>query len=268
MPNSNNLSIEIISAGLQGERTPLLLIHGAYSAAWCWQPNWLPFLAERGHPVFALSLRGHGLSGGHADIAAWRIDDYVADVRRVAEQIQRETGREPLLVGHSMGAFVALQYARAHTCAGLALIAPVPPEGLMGSTLHLFWHQPALLWELNLVQGGLPPKLDNLRALLFSPELPEALLQGYGLRFQHESERAIIDMNLPQFDFSPLRGSPPVLVLGSENDALIPPHLVHSAARFFGVRAQMIGGIGHLMMLDARWALPAGLLADWLERQP
>lgn len=263
-----HLSLEIISAGLDGKRAPLLFVHGAYAAAWCWQTHWLGYFATRGHPSFALSLRGHGLSDGHPDIAAWRIDDYVKDLASAVADMVAQTGQTPILVAHSMGAFVALQYARTARIAGLALLAPVPPEGLIGSTLHLLWFQPALLWELNLVQSGLPPKLDNLRKMLFSENLPEAELQHYGHLFQHESERALIDMSMPQFDYSSPLGSPPTLVIGSADDVLIPPHLVHSTARFFGTHATIVKGLGHVMMLDAGWKIPAELVANWLDTLP
>lgn len=225
----------------------------------------MPYFAELGYPAYAVSLRGHGLSDGHRDIGAWRIEDYVEDVRKAVAKILAETGQHPMLVAHSMGAFVALQYARGTPSAGLALIAPVPPEGLVGSTLHLLWHQPQLLWELNLAQTGLPPRLDNLRALLFSPALAEDSLMEYARLFQHESDRALIDMSMPQFDYSSAKGNPPVFVMGSQHDVLIPPHLVHSTAQFFGERAQMVKDIGHVMMLDAEWRTPAGLLANWLD---
>ena len=46
--------------------TPLLFVHGAYTAAWCWDENFLPWFAEQGYAAYAVSLSGHGASRGRA----------------------------------------------------------------------------------------------------------------------------------------------------------------------------------------------------------
>lgn len=271
LTQATEFELEIIesSPAEKTDRPPLLFIHGAYAGAWCWQPNFLPYFAERGYRGFALSLRGHGGSAGAAELSAWRIADYAGDLARVAAQVEARCGRKPVLVGHSMGGFLAQMHARKHAVAGLALLATVPPEGLIGSALHLLWRHPRLMWELNALQhGGVPPRLDKLRELLFSPQMPERELLEYATRFQHESDRALIDMTLPQLDYRPPLGMPPALVLGSEDDLLMPVHLIYSAARQLEVHAQMLKGPGHLLMLDRDWRLAADALAGWLEELP
>jgi non-heme chloroperoxidase len=49
-------------------RQPLLFIHGAFAGGWMWTETFMPFLAEAGHPCYALSLRGHGGSSGREHI--------------------------------------------------------------------------------------------------------------------------------------------------------------------------------------------------------
>lgn len=266
-----DINIEIIQSKPAdlGVKTPLLLIHGAYAGAWCWQPNFLPFFAAQGYEVFALSLRGHGASGGRAGLSAASIANYVDDVATAVARIEADIGKTPILIGHSMGGFVAMSYARDNRVPAIALLAAVPPEGLMGSALHLIWQHPQLMWELNLLQnGGMPPKLDKLRELLFSPDLDNQRLSEYAARFQHESDRALIDMSMPQFDQRPPLGQPPALVLGSTADKLMPAHLIYSSARCLGVRAQMLNDIGHLFMLDSHWRLAADAVAAWVVTLP
>jgi non-heme chloroperoxidase len=264
-------SIEMIEATPRAlsKRSPLLFIHGAYTAAWCWQPHFLPFFADHGYHGFALSLRGHGGSAGSTCVAGWGVADYVEDVDQAIDKIKAETGRLPVLVGHSMGGFLALQVARHRSVAGLALLATVPPEGLIGSALHLFWQHPRLLWELNVVHhGDKPPRLAKLRELLFSSDLPDADLLTYASRFAPESDRALLDMTLPQFDLRPPLGHPPALVLATRDDVLMPAYLSQSAAHFLGVKADLIEGVGHLMMLDAQWHRAADAVLAWLEELP
>lgn len=88
---------------------PILLLHGLASAARIWDLV-APLLAERGYLVTALDQRGHGESdkpdNGY-DFASIVEDDAVA---------ARSLGIErPIVVGHSWGASVALQYAVTHS---------------------------------------------------------------------------------------------------------------------------------------------------------
>src|SRR5438876_8265167 len=81
---------------------PLLFVHGGYCDAWCWEPYFLPWFAARGYPAYALSLRGHGASGGGDSLFVASIDDYLADVERVRATLPSA----PVLIGHSMGAAI------------------------------------------------------------------------------------------------------------------------------------------------------------------
>ena len=55
---------EVIEKGRSSEAhpTPLLFVHGAAHAAWCWDEYFLDFFADRGYRAVALSLHGHGAS--------------------------------------------------------------------------------------------------------------------------------------------------------------------------------------------------------------
>lgn len=52
MNNSRFGDLEVIAQmpeGVPCHDTPLLFIHGAYTAAWCWEEHFLPYFAARGH---------------------------------------------------------------------------------------------------------------------------------------------------------------------------------------------------------------------------
>ena len=55
--------------------TPLLFVHGAYTAAWCWDENFLPWFAEQGYAAYAVSLSGHGASRGRAYLDSFSISE-------------------------------------------------------------------------------------------------------------------------------------------------------------------------------------------------
>jgi len=108
-------------------RPRVLLVHGITSSSrtW-WQVG--PALAERGYQVLAVDLRGHGGSPRIED--GLGLADLAADV---AETVTQTVGRPvELLVGHSLGALVALELFQAgHGLAErLALEDPPGPSGI------------------------------------------------------------------------------------------------------------------------------------------
>ncbi|MEK7859023.1 MAG: alpha/beta hydrolase [Elusimicrobiota bacterium] len=100
-----------------GTGAPLLLTHGMAANVHWWDTT-APTLLPRLHPV-AMDFSGHGDS-------VWAPDG-VYDAPRFVEDIEtarRKLGWEKMILcGHSMGARVALEYARRHPRRLLGLIA-------------------------------------------------------------------------------------------------------------------------------------------------
>lgn len=95
-------------ASWDGDGPPVLLVHGM-GAHWRWWDEVAPLLAAETRPV-ALDLRGHGDSGWRDD-SAYSVASFVEDL----EEARHALGWERFaLVGHSLGARVALEYAAAH----------------------------------------------------------------------------------------------------------------------------------------------------------
>jgi pimeloyl-ACP methyl ester carboxylesterase len=83
----------------------VVLLHGFGGNCLHWA-GFAPLLTDRCR-VFAMDLRGHGRSGD----GAWRWDALVGDVRRVVEHLGLP---RPVVVGHSLGGFVATMWAEQH----------------------------------------------------------------------------------------------------------------------------------------------------------
>lgn len=243
--------------------TPLLFIHGAYTAAWCWKEHFLPFFAEAGYASHAVSLSGHGASRGRKHLDSLSIIDYAKDVREVVKTLPAP----PALIGHSMGGFVVQKYLERHDSPATVLMASVPPQGLMASAFGLMFSKPSLMTDLNNLMGGSGASMETLREALFAQPIAVDDLARYYKNSQLESHRAIWDMtlfNLPR----PLSvRKSPLLVLGAEFDHLIPVSLVEMTARSYGVKAEIFPGMGHGLMLERDWKKPAQRILDWLMEQ-
>src|SRR5258708_294001 len=126
-------------------RPPLLFVHGGYCDGWCWEPHFLPWFAARGYAAHALSLRGHGGSGGHETMFVAGLDDFAVDVARIASGLPSP----PVLIGHSMGAAIVERLLVAGSVRAAALLAPVPPTGLGLVAHRLAAYQPEDLGNLH-----------------------------------------------------------------------------------------------------------------------
>jgi pimeloyl-ACP methyl ester carboxylesterase len=261
------VGLEILKAlpSAPSAKPPVLFLHGAFSGAWVWAEHVLDFVAERGHAAYALSFRGHGRSEGRGDLARYGLADYADDVRTAISSI----GRPPVLVGHSMGGLVAQRCLGQEQLAGLALMAPVAPEGVMAANAHLILRDSGLWAEI--VQaavvgvGRVAPPSSDLRRMLVADDLPPVVANAYLLRMQEESRRAIAEMQLPGFCLSAAWLGVPTLVVGREGDRLIPLAALKRTAWFHGAALNVLPGSAHALMLEAHWREPATLLAEWLE---
>ena len=105
-------------------RPPILFIHGAFGQAANFEP-WADYFRAAGFHCTALSLPGHGPSDPQI-LARASLGDYLAAVAAAASALPAP----PVIVGHSMGGFLALLHAAGSECAGLVLVAAPAPGRL------------------------------------------------------------------------------------------------------------------------------------------
>lgn len=260
------MALEILHA--QGSGRPrsfdIVLVHGIFVGAWVWEPHFMPYLAEAGYNVHALSLSGHGESDGHERLQTLSLRDYRRDLIETASAI----GRPVVAVGHSMGGAVVQSAVRAGAeFAGVTLMASVPPGGLMLANVAMMWQQPALWRELaKMFSSGLKSAdMDVLREGLFSNRIDEREFAAFAARGGNEGTLIGFELQgLVPFAPAPWK-APPTLVMGGSEDRFVRLDDLRATASWYGTEAMILPGMSHVLMLDPAWKKAADGLLAWLE---
>ncbi len=238
-------------AGPDTGRPPVLFVPGFGHGAWVYAEHWLEHTARRGFPAYAMSLRGHGGSGSAPGTT---LRAYVHDVVQVAAGLPRQA----VLVGHGAGGLVVARALARYPARAGVLVAPV--FGGFRAAVAVTARNPGATLPA-LFGGGLRPG----RGALFSRALPSSVARGYASRLGRASARAQWQLITARRPEDPV-GDPPVLVVGSPDDRLVPRSALVRASARYGGAPLLFPGMGHDLMLDTRWQEPVDAILDWLDK--
>ena len=255
--------LEVIDKGAvsAAHPVPLLFVHGAWHAAWCWDEYFLNFFADKGYRALAPSFRGHGGSSTDKPLRACSVADYVQDISVVADSLPAP----PVVIGHSMGGLIVQKYLEVHNSPAGVLMTSMPPQGNLGSSLRWMRQHPWHFAKMTITGKALPyistPQLARER--FFSAQMPDSQVVDYAARLQEDSSRVGIDclvLRLPR----PKRVTTPLLVLGADDDGAHTRKEVRATARAYGTQAEFFPSMGHDMMLEPGWDAVAERIHTWL----
>ncbi len=244
-------------------RPPLLLIHGAWHGAWCWE--WFQsHFAELGYESHAMSLRGHGKSQVPPRFNWTSISDYVDDVAEVAKRFSEP----PVLVGHSMGGLIIQKYLEQHAARAAVLVASVPMHGVYRMLTRIAMKHPWQAFKCVAFADldALVATPEMAHEALFSDDVPQDTFDHCFAALQPESYRAGLDMLLFGLPRPGKVKVPPMLVLGGERDHLFHPDEIEKTARAYNVKAEIFPAIAHNMPVEREWRKVSGLIVEWLNQ--
>lgn len=233
----------------RGKGVPVVLAHGFPFDHTIWQQQ-LEDVSKVAR-VLAPDLPGFGKSEALGD-AEPTIVDYADQLALWAKQIGLD---RLVLVGHSMGGYIALAFAGkyADMLAGLGLVCTRPgPDSEQAKRTR--YTQIDEVW-----QRGPQVIVDAMLPKLFSPETKEKKprivqdAQELMLRQKASGIVSALQAMATRPDSSPLleKIEVPTLVVSGADDALIPQVDVDlMAATISGARQERIDGAGHLPMME------------------
>lgn len=225
----------------------LVLLHGYCGSSAYWER--VAGVLAAGGRVIAPDARGHGLSSAPED-AVYGMENFAADLE---ELLERLGVARAIVLGHSLGGYIALAYAERHAArlSAFGLIHSTPlPDSVAAKENR---DKAAAAIEGQGVEPfvkGLVPKLFNPeRSGELAEELERAVQIGRGTS-QRGAAATARGMKARRDRKDVIAGaSVPVLLAAGSNDGIIPQESVFAASAPRTVQA-VISGAGHMSMYE------------------
>jgi pimeloyl-ACP methyl ester carboxylesterase len=244
--------------------TFILMAHGMWHGAWCWQP-WQEILAEHGWESIAYSLPGHGKSPLQRSLTSCTLGYYLSFVR---DEIAR-LPRKPVLMGHSMGGALS-QWVLRHVEQDLPAVVLVAPWVSHSSMAD--WPKLWKLMALDPLGMALMFVTWNANPWVRTPEAAagkllskEAVVSPEELQRQLVGESAlVIFQHNPPFWTPAENVKTPVLLLAGEKDATLSVDSLRKSAVHYNADFVVVPGAGHNLMMEKTYLQTAEKIDTWL----
>ena len=238
----------------EGEGPLLLFLHGAGSSLHTWDA-WVRQLAW-GYRVVRVDLPPFGLTGPHPD-DQYDPEAYLEVVEGVVDALQLE---DPVVVGNSLGGYMAARYAAEHSDATRAAVLLAPagyPQNLPGLLRGL------AIRGLGRTFTWLTPRwtVDRMvrRAYADSERVPSAVVDRHhelirapgGREGMREVVHVMDELRQEEPEWVSEVDVPTLLVWGEEDD-FVPAELAADwEADLPTVESALLPGVGHVPMEEA-----------------
>lgn len=240
---------------------PLVLLHGAWHGAWCWQ-NAAHDFAERGFAVHTLSLRGHGGSSIPRLFNLVGLQHYIDDLLALVDSLQPA----PIVVAHSLGGYVLQHALLQRQLPAAVLLASMPQTGPLGFTLRTIRNQPSVALRTLLTADGFSfvrtPALA--KALFLRDNASATQAQALHSQLSSESVKVLLDalMHKPE----PSKIKTPIMVIAAERDRAFTLAEQRSLANAYQAPLIVVPQAAHDLMFDPAWPLVADAIEGWASR--
>jgi pimeloyl-ACP methyl ester carboxylesterase len=247
--------------------TPILMQHGMFHGAWCWQ-FWQELFAEWGWESMAISLPGHGQSPVQRPIRWCTLGYYLKFLAAEIERLQQRTFQRPILIGHSMGGALTqwvLKYVGDLPAA--VLVAPWTSHNMLGPAFRFFRLDPIgfLLCILTLTTTPIV-RTPQRAARMFITE--GALITPEELHAQLGPESLWVVLQYNPLLWSPAKHTgTPMLWLAGGSDVLISEPEERRSAAHYGADYMVVDSAGHNLMMERSYRQTAETIRDWLIEQ-
>lgn len=250
MPFSDELYYHYYEGSSEGQRPPVVLVHGAGGNHLSWP---LEMRRMRGYRVLAVDLPGHGKSGGFG------LQSIEAYGGALLEWFARMNLHKAVVIGHSMGAAIALSLAlnAPEHLSGLGVVGGAPrlkvnPQLIDYAASPTTYHnaiESVVSWSFS---AAASPNFTDQVAQRMAATRPSVLHSDF-LACDAWDETARIAMV----------GCSTLIVCGSEDRMTPLRHAQYLANTIPNARLEVIEGAGHMPQLEQP-QVTANLVRDFL----
>lgn len=243
--------------------TPILMAHGMWHGAWCWQ-QWQEFFAAWGWTSIAYSLPGHGKSPLQKPIADCTLDYYLSFLRDEVARLPSP----PILMGHSMGGALCQWYLRyvSTDLPAVVLVAAWVHDSAQAESIWLFMKQDFVGTLLMAQQGDATPYIRTPQHAAQKLISKHSIYTPEQLHVKLSPESALITIqHNPPFWFPAENVKTPMLYIAAEKDTVISVDGGRRTAAHYGVDFAVVPDAAHNLMMDAHYQETAKQINTWLQ---
>jgi len=234
----------MLQALVRGQGPALVFIHGWAASQKFWQYQVRYFAAR--YRTVTYDLRGHGES--EKPLEGYTVPDHASDLARLIAQLHLST---PILVGHSFGGMIALQYALSHPSDIKALV-------LVGASPHPVtsrWQRfqiTVLGWIIRLSRKQ---AAKITKGQLFAPETDDRVIDWVNSDSLRTPKRVVLACLEATKRFNVIDRireiAVPTLLVRGQYDRATSPALIAHMVRVMPHAARVnVKGAGHNCMLE------------------
>jgi pimeloyl-ACP methyl ester carboxylesterase len=250
----------------------VVFIPGMWGTARCWD-GFKPYFDERRFVCRPVTLPWHDQKekGSQADwerLGEASLTEYVEALRKQLELLTPK----PIVIGHSMGGWIAQKLAAEGLVKAAVLLAPAPPAGIRALDIPILWRfwRPHL-WAILRAQPMRPTFKRASYAMLHC--LPPDKQQAVFNNFVFESGRAAREIGLPWIYIvkkpsavDQSKVTCPMLIMAGTEDRITPVRVARRvAAKYAGAAYRECPGRAHWLMDEPGHEEVFDHLLRWLE---
>ena len=209
-------------------KSPLVLVHGLWTASWCWQA-WATHFCNLGWDCWAVNFRDRFASADDRPLQDLSLARFAEDLVRVASSFSFP----PVVLAHGLGALVALKAAEGTNISALVLASPSPPKNLEITKSRALRLLRLKYLPLMLLRRPFRLEEKDLRKTLLVP-LPGSVQNEISRRIVPESSQLAAEFFHSRVHIDQSLVRCPRLVLAGSEDQIIPPTFSRELAQWLG----------------------------------
>jgi pimeloyl-ACP methyl ester carboxylesterase len=265
------------SSHTDGDRIPIILIHGAWLTARSWE-NYADYFAKRG---FAVSAPEWPRKRGDVDEIRETADASAGlGVREIVDHYERligELDQPPVLIGHSYGGlFVELLLDRGLGRAGVAM-SPAPPKGILALPLSTLKAGAPALAHPSKWHGVVTLTREEFTYAFVNTFSEEDAAAAYDRYAVPETGQIFYEAGFANFHLHPPtevhfknEARAPLLLVGASEDHTVPASLTKAQYKRYQRSPAKTDylefeGRPHFHMVASDWQEVAAAIDSWLD---